>query len=136
MPRAFLRRAGVDPDAYEWVRTGSHSASLDALVAGTIDAAPIDSGVHALAVRADPRVAALPVLARLGPLPAPAVVACSLEAELAERIRAVLVDLARLPGGRDALALGAVTRFAAVDDARYDPVRAVGAGEAAGRSEA
>jgi ABC-type phosphate/phosphonate transport system substrate-binding protein len=136
MPRAFLRRAGVDPDGFAWVRTGSHAASLEALAAGTIDAAPIDSGVRTLAARADARVAALPVLAQLGPLPAPAVVACSLDAGLAARVRAVLVDLARFDGGADALRLGAVARFAAVDDARYDPVRAVDAGEAAGRSEA
>jgi ABC-type phosphate/phosphonate transport system substrate-binding protein len=136
MPRAFLRRAGIDPDGFAWVRTGSHAASLEALAAGTVDAAPIDSGVHALAARANPRVARLAVLARLGPLPAPALVACSLAAEVAGRIRAVLVDLERLPGGRDALRLGAVARFAAVDDATYDPVRAVDAGEAAGRSEA
>ena len=129
MPRAFMRRAGVVVDGFDWVRTGSHHASLDALLAGGIDAAPIDSGVLTLEARARPRIAALPVLANLGPLPAPPVVAFS--CGRAETVRDVLCQLGELPGGRAALGLGGIERYVPAEDSAYDPVRAVVADEAA-----
>ena len=55
MPRHALRELGIDPDSYVWVRTGSHRNSLRALLRGEVEAAPIDSTVLALELRADPR---------------------------------------------------------------------------------
>ena len=59
MPRHALRELGIDPDGYDWVRTGSHHNSLRALLRGEVEAAPIDSTVLALELRADPALAAL-----------------------------------------------------------------------------
>ena len=58
-PRHALRELGIDPDGYVWVRTGSHRNSLRALLRGEVEAAPIDSTVLALELRAEPALAAL-----------------------------------------------------------------------------
>src|ERR1700712_960753 len=59
MPRHALRGLGIDPDGYDWVATGSHRNSLHALQRGELEAAPIDSTLHALELRADPALGAL-----------------------------------------------------------------------------
>jgi phosphonate transport system substrate-binding protein len=123
MPRAALRRLGVDPDGYDWVPTGSHHASLAALVRGEVEAAPIDSTVLVLERRAEPALAALRLIARLGRMPSPPVALVAGDPELATSLRTALTTLARGEAGRAALALGAVQRFDAVGDADYAPVR-------------
>jgi ABC-type phosphate/phosphonate transport system substrate-binding protein len=127
MPRDALRRLGIDPDGYDWVPTGSHRASLAALVRGEVEAAPIDSTVLALERRADPALASLRPIARLGCMPSPPVALVGDDAELATSLRTALTALARSGEGQRALALGAVQRFDAVGDADYAPVRAADA---------
>ena len=73
MPRHALRELGIDPDIYDWVPTGSHHNSLRAVLRGEVEAAPIDSTVLALEQRADPALAALTRIARLGRMPSPPV---------------------------------------------------------------
>jgi phosphonate transport system substrate-binding protein len=127
MPRHALRELGIDPDSYAWVRTGSHHNSLRALLRAEVEAAPIDSTVFALEARADPALAALRRIARLGHMPSPPVALVGGGAELAESLRAALTGLGTSDEGRAALALGAIQRFAAVADADYAPVRAADA---------
>jgi ABC-type phosphate/phosphonate transport system substrate-binding protein len=127
MPRQALRELGIDPEGYVWVRTGSHRNSLRALLRGEVEAAPIDSTVLALELRADPALAALRTIARLGHMPSPPVALVGGDAELAESLRAALTGLERSDEGRTALELGAIQRFAAVADADYAPVRAADA---------
>ncbi len=127
MPRHALRALGIDPDDYDWVRTGSHHASLAALLRGEVEAAPIDSTVLTLERRADPALAALARIARLGHMPSPPVALVGGDAGLAASLRTALTTLARSEEGRAALALGAVQRFDAVGDADYAPVRAADA---------
>jgi phosphonate transport system substrate-binding protein len=123
MPRHALRELGIDPDGYEWVRTGSHHDSLQALLRGEVAAAPIDSTVLALERRADPELGSLRRIARLGHLPSPPVVLTGGDAGLAASLRAALVGLGASEEGREALDLGAIQRFDAVGDADYAPVR-------------
>jgi ABC-type phosphate/phosphonate transport system substrate-binding protein len=127
MPRLALRELGIDPESYVWVRTGSHHNSLRALQRGEVEAAPIDSTVLALELRAEPALAELRTLARLGHMPSPPVVLVGGDARLAESLRTALVDLQADDEGRAALELGAIQRFAVVADADYAPVRAADA---------
>jgi phosphonate transport system substrate-binding protein len=123
MPRHALRGLGIDPDSYDWVATGSHRNSLGALQRGEVEAAPIDSTLLALELRADPALAALTRIARLGRMPSPPVALVGGDAALAGSLRAALTGLHGAEAGRAALALGAVQRFDAVTDADYAPVR-------------
>ena len=108
-------------------RTGSHASSLRMLAAGELDAAAIDSTVLALEARADPAIAALPVLERFGPAPIPPVVLLHGTPALADALRDALLALGDSGEGRAALELGLIERYVAVDDARYDAVRAMDA---------
>jgi phosphonate transport system substrate-binding protein len=123
LPRHALRELGIDPDSYVWVRTGSHRNSLGALLRHEVEAAPIDSTVLALELRADPALRALRRIARLGHMPSPPVALAGGDAELATALRSALTALHGSDEGRAALALGAVRRFDAVGDADYAPVR-------------
>jgi ABC-type phosphate/phosphonate transport system substrate-binding protein len=127
MPRQALRELGIDPDGYVWVRTGSHHNSLRALLRGEVEAAPIDSTVLALELRADAALEALHRIARLGRMPSPPVALVGGDAELAESLREALTGLEQSSEGRAALELGAIQRFEAVADADYAPVRAADA---------
>ena len=127
LPRHALRGFGIDPDAYEWVRTGSHRNSLGALLRGEVDGAPIDSTVLALELRADPALRGLRRIARLGEMPSPPIALVGGDAELAASLRTALTALDGSDEGRAALALGAVQRYEAVGDADYAPVRAADA---------
>ena len=62
---------------------------------------------------------------RVGPMPAPPVVAFGGGAELHRRDAGRAADLPRTAEGRRALALGAVLRYAPVTSATYEPVRAL-----------
>ena len=127
LPRHALRELGVDPDGYVWVRTGSHHNSLRALLRNEVEAAPIDSTVLALERRADPSVAGLRRIARLGRMTSPPVALVAGDDDLAHALRKALTGLEKSADGRAALALGAVQRFAPVDDGDYAPVRAADA---------
>jgi ABC-type phosphate/phosphonate transport system substrate-binding protein len=121
-----LPRSGLDrPDDLHWVHTGSHRRSLELLDAGEIDAAPIDSYVLRLERRRTPRFGLLERRLRIGPMPAPPVVAFGGDAAMHRAMQAVLVELPRTAEGRRALALGAVLRYVPVTSATYAPVRAL-----------
>jgi ABC-type phosphate/phosphonate transport system substrate-binding protein len=127
MPRLALRELGIDPDGYAWVRTGSHRNSLRALLRGEVKAAPIDSTVLALELRADPELGALRRIARLGHMPSPPVALVGGDTGLADALRTALTGLGDSEEGRAALGLGAIRRFEATADADYAPVRAADA---------
>jgi phosphonate transport system substrate-binding protein len=127
LPRHALRGLGIDPDLYDWVPTGSHRNSLRALQRGDVAAAPIDSTVLALELRADPALGDLRRVARLGEMPSPPVALVAGDGSLTAALRAALTGLPSSEQGRAALALGGVQRFDAVADADYEPVRAADA---------
>jgi len=110
---ATLAERGVPVGGFaEVVHTGSHAGSLAAVRDGDADVAAIDSHLHAALGDDD-----LVVVERLGPSPSqPLAAGPGLGREERERIRAVLTALA--PGE-----LG--LRWVAVEDATYDPIRAM-----------
>lgn len=120
---ALIPRGLAGPLYDDGIKTGSHRRSLARLVEGEIDAAAIDSTLLALEARANPAIAALRVLERLGPAPIPPVVLLHGDPALAGRVREALVSLDRHEAGRRALELGLMRRYVEIADAAYDPVR-------------
>lgn len=113
---------------------GWHEVALRWVCEGRADAAAIDTHVLAVAGRDYPELASrLRVIDTLGPSPIqPVVAARRLPRSLKHQIRAALVGLADHAAGRAALAHGFIERFVPVNDATYDPIRAmVHAAEAA-----
>lgn len=109
------------------VETGSHLRSLDLVLAGEIDAAPIDSHVYDAWRYQRRRVATrLRSISMLGPSPIPPlVVGTHVAPALRERLRAALVHLHEDASVAPQLRRGRIARFVAVDDATYDPIRAM-----------
>jgi phosphonate transport system substrate-binding protein len=114
---------GLSPDLFGgFVHTGSHAVSLELVAQNRADAAAIDSQVLLLAQRRDRELAGrIRVLEALGPYPAPPVVVnrevCGLTPDtLREVLRHVPPDVLRRAG---------IRRWQAVDDAFYDPLRAI-----------
>lgn len=103
--------------------TGTHRRSLALLLAGELDAAPIDSMLLAGEAITTPAFAELPVLATYGPAPSPPVVLVGDDPELAQRLRQALASLHEDSSGRTALALGCMARFDAMRDSDYDWIR-------------
>lgn len=66
---------GIDLAAADFVFTGGHQASIDAVIGGDLDAAVVDSVVLARRARHEPSVAALIVAERFGPWPVQPLVA-------------------------------------------------------------
>ena len=97
------------------------------MATGEVDASAIDSQVLAVELRDHPELAArLRVIATFGPSTIqPVVAARRLPARLREAIRAALLAMADDPAARGPLAHGFVARFAPVDDASYDDIRAM-----------
>ena len=110
---ATLARRGVPVGTFsEVVVTGSHAASLAAVTEGSVDTAAVDSHLRA-ALGSD----GLTTVERLGPSPSqPLVAGPGVTAAERDRIREVLTAL---PPGETGL------RWVAVDDAAYDPIRAM-----------
>ena len=113
MVLATLAQRGVPVGRFsEVVTTGSHAGSLAAVAAGEADVAAVDSHLHA-ALGDD----GLTVVERLGPSPSqPLAAGPSLPATERERITGTLTGLG--PGE-----LGIT--WVPVDDATYDPIRAM-----------
>jgi ABC-type phosphate/phosphonate transport system substrate-binding protein len=120
------RSAISEPDRLQWVGpTGSHRRSLELVLAGELDAAPIDATVLRLELRAGGRYAGLEQRARFGPMPAPPAVAIGGGDGFAAAVRAALLHLPASEAGRRALQDGGVLRYAAVTSATYAPVLAL-----------
>lgn len=111
----------------EVVAAGSHEASLRLLLDGQVDATAIDSTVLDLLGRQDPSLARrLRIVESLGPSPSPPwVIARAVPHDLRAAISDALLGMSGDPMGRTILASGMASRFAAVTDADYDPIRRV-----------
>lgn len=123
-----LNRLGLDWSYFgRVVVSGAHRRSLDWILAGEVDASAIDSTVLEEALRRDPGLAdRIRVIATIGPNPIPPlIVQRRLPAELRATLRERLLTLHHDPTGRALLAQAHMTRFAAVRDEDYEPLRAV-----------
>ena len=123
--RFEIERRGGDPDAFaDLVFTGGHDASLDAVAAGELDAAVIDSVVRTRRIRTDPTIASLRVIDRLGPWPVQPLVARSdMTADELAAFAALLLDANNDPAMQAELEAAALTKFVAVGANHYEPVR-------------
>lgn len=108
------------------VCTGSHAASIAAVLAGEVDAAAIDSNVLALAARGRPHLRdRLRVVASWGPYPIqPIVLGSRLFGELGARVSAALLDMPADPEAGPALRRFGLERCVPIDDALYAEERA------------
>jgi phosphonate transport system substrate-binding protein len=109
------------------IAAGSHEASLRLLLDGGVDATALDSTVLALLDRRDPRLGSrLRTIDSLGPGPAPPwVITRTVPLELRTAIKGALLGMSDDTRGRALLASGLASRFAAVTDADYDPIRRI-----------
>jgi phosphonate transport system substrate-binding protein len=123
-----LVRMGARPGFFaQVVEAGFHQRAIRLVAQGRIDAAAIDSLVLAVELRDHPRlVDRLRMVGSFGPSTIQPVVAASrLPDRLKHQVQDVLVGLGDDPSAPAALDHGFIRRFAAVDDAAYDDIRAM-----------
>lgn len=127
LPRCHLVELGETEAFFGRVCfTGSHQASIDAVLAGTADAAAIDSHVLGVERRQRPQLAdELRIIEALGPstIP-PVVVSTRLPPNLQAAVQDALCSLNHDAAARRLLAEGLIERFVAMDDRAYDDIRA------------
>jgi phosphonate transport system substrate-binding protein len=109
------------------VQAGWHERALRLVANNAVDAAAIDCHVLAVALRAQPELAArVRVIDTLGPSTIQPVVASRrLPQRLRTDLRAFLLNLANDPVARPHLDRALVQGFEAVNDASYDDIRAM-----------
>ncbi len=114
------------------VESGAHQKSLQMIVNAQIDVSAVDSTVLEAEIARAPQIRdAVRIIGTLGPSPMPPwVMQKSLAAELRADIRDTLLAMHDDAEGARILAQWGIRRFAAVDDAAYDPIRTM-AGQAA-----
>jgi phosphonate transport system substrate-binding protein len=122
---SLLKEGGALAFFGEWVRTGAHARSLEAVANGDADATAIDSHVLAMLLRNDAALARhVRVIDSFGPstMP-PLVVRSDVDPHLKQELRRALLSMHERPTMCEHLRAGHIERFAAVDDARYDDIR-------------
>jgi ABC-type phosphate/phosphonate transport system substrate-binding protein len=128
LPRHTLSTLGLAPEALgRWIQTGSHAASMDAIAAGALDLAAIDSVVLDMELRQRPeRAGAWRVLASSPPAPMPPVVVrADVDADVIASLADGLTRLHTTEAGAALLAQAGMLRFAPRVDSDYDPVRRI-----------
>lgn len=123
--RFEIERRGGDPHTFaDLVFTGSHDASLDAVMAGELDAAVIDSVVRTRRTRSDQAVGSLHVIDRLGPWPVqPLIARSTMNANELATFADALLAANNDPAMQAELEAAALTGFVGVDADHYEPVR-------------
>jgi phosphonate transport system substrate-binding protein len=128
VPRDHLIRLGETRGYFgRAVASGSHQASLRMVESGEVDASGIDSTMLDVERRRRPELrTTLRTVAVLGPSPIPPVIVTrALPEYRRERLRAALLAMHEDAGGRAILGDGLIARFVRVQDADYDPIRAM-----------
>ena len=119
-PRWGLGVLGLEPGSMNWVATGSHLGSLEAVKKGEAEAAGIDSMVLDLVAGEIAPAVGLKTIESFGPWPAPPI---STAIDIDRAVRAQLFDsltsMHEDPAGAHLLATWGVERLAAVDAAEY-----------------
>src|SRR5262249_24052116 len=107
------------------IETGSHAASIAAVVQGAVDTAAIDSTVLDHAQLTDPDLCKrLRVIASLGPYTAPPIAcASSLPDSVRARLRLAFLGIHEDQAVAAGLAAAGVLRYVAVVDSDYDAIR-------------
>ena len=119
-PRWGLAALGLDPDLMNWVVSGSHLVSLEAVQKGAVDAAGIDSMVLDLVTGEAAPAAGLTTIESFGPWPAPPIsTSVAMDPGVRTELAGILTSMHEDAGGAHLLATWGVERLAAVDAAEY-----------------
>jgi len=107
------------------LQTGAHRTSLEMVCRGQADAAAIDSSILEWEMKQDPGLGSLiRTVQILGPNPVPPwVISRAVPRGFRRELQAALLSMHDDPLGRDVLGGSQISRFAAVSDADYDPIR-------------
>jgi ABC-type phosphate/phosphonate transport system substrate-binding protein len=121
---AALREAGLSPDQFEWVETGSHRASVRAMAEGRADLAAIDALCWALALSFE--AAAVSRLQTIGQTPLrpapPTITSAGRSPEEVEAIRAALSHAAASRATEEARKALRIDGVAVLGTADYEPL--------------
>lgn len=119
-----LARRATNPDQFARLTwTGGHQRSLDALLAGGVDAAVVDSVALAARASTDASVRGLRVAARLGPWPTqPLVASTRIDPGAVDEVAAALLAANDDPAVRGVLRRAAIDRLVGVGAGHCDPV--------------
>jgi len=123
--RAHLANLGKNRFFRRVVESGSHSASLEMVLKGKVDAAAIDSTVLEWAMSQRPQIEKeIRIVASLGPSPIPPLI-ISNEVPQGFRLslRSLLLSMHWDGAGRGVLAQGRIERFVSAEDRDFDPIR-------------
>jgi phosphonate transport system substrate-binding protein len=126
MVRTYLAELGqIDGFFGSVVESGAHTASLEMILSGKIDAAAVDSTVLEWIVSKREEIGRqIRVVETIGPSPIPLwVISKQVPLKFRCELRALLLDLNLDEPGREVLAQGRIARFIAAHDADYDPIR-------------
>ncbi|MEX1248833.1 MAG: PhnD/SsuA/transferrin family substrate-binding protein [Anaerolineales bacterium] len=126
LTRYMLAAKGLNGDYFgRRVEAGSHENALRLLLSGKIDATALDSTVLETELSASPQLAdQLRILEAWGPSPIPPwVVHVSVPLALRTRLHQALTQMHMEPEGKAMLESAGQSRFVAVIDRQYDPIR-------------
>ncbi len=126
-PRYKLSRDGYLPEQYfkRWVRTYSHTASIEAVNDGLVDGASVDSYIYDLMQIINQKLTANTKIIEISPpfgFP-PVVVRKNLSADLKERLRGILTGMDRDEEGAKILKALLLDKFVLPDESLYESVR-------------
>jgi phosphonate transport system substrate-binding protein len=126
LPRYVLAARGETNGFFSRVvESGAHQRSLQMILDASVDAAAIDTTVLEQEVRLSPDLAGrIRTIDTLGPSPIPPlVISRAVPAALKAELARILLRSHRDPAGERLLRRAHMTRFVAVTDADYDPIR-------------
>jgi ABC-type phosphate/phosphonate transport system substrate-binding protein len=125
---ASMRDEGLAPDAFEWIATGSHRASIRAVAEERADVAAIDAVCWALALRHEPQAtAALQIVATTPLRPGlPLITAAERSDREVAAIRAALVHAIAAPATTAAREALMINGLGVLDEWDYVPIAALG----------
>jgi phosphonate transport system substrate-binding protein len=125
--RAYLAEFGQRDNFFSTVvESGAHSASIDMVLSGEVDATAIDSTVLEWLWAERDLAGKIRVIETIGPSPIPPwVISRCVPARLRDNIRALLLRMHREPFGKLILGRARLDRFVKAGDSDYDPIRAI-----------
>jgi phosphonate transport system substrate-binding protein len=126
-PRHRLAKAGYNPDGFfrKWIRTNSHSASIEAVNDGFVQGASVDSYIYDLMSILNPEMTANTKVIEISPafgFP-PVVVRKDLSEDVKNKLRTVFLQIDKDPAGREILQSMLLEGFTPGDDSLFDSVR-------------
>lgn len=126
-PRYKLAREGYSPEHFfrRWVRTYSHTASIEAVNDGLVDGASVDSYIYDLTRILNPKLTANTKVIEISPpfgFP-PVVIRKNMPSTLKEGLRNILLEMDTDPEGGKILKALQLDRFIKPDESLYDSVR-------------